>query len=841
MFDPHRSAFADACADLVGDRVADARALLAALPAAVYTTDAEGYLTFYNEAAAELWGWQPKLHEARYSGAFRLVTEDGRPLPHAEGALGRALRERRPIRGIEGMIERPDGTRVHVLPLPTPLFDAAGRLVGAVNMVVDITRRKRAEQQLRDSEAHYRHFLEVNPSLFWSADPDGVVTVAGETDAALLGSATNLTDIGAYASRIHPDDRAAAEAATRTALATGEPLDHVCRFRMLRGRYRWVRTRAHAQRGPDGRIIRWYGSSEDIHRQKLAEAALATAQERLTLALDGNKVGVWDWLIPANRLWLSDSAYALQGYGKDEIEGGALVLAAVIHPDDRTQPLQRLREALHGEIDHFVSEHRIRTKAGGWIWVIDRGRVVERAADGSAVRMVGTRTDISERKASEARVQWLAGHDPLTGLPNRRLFQDELSAKLAAASAAGTQVGLLLLDLDDFKEINDTLGHDAGDALLRHLADRLRVLPGAFVARLGGDEFAIVLPDVDGAPGAAAAMESVLAQLRDPFLHGGRALDCRASVGASLYPAHGCDPDSLLKSADIALYVAKSRGSATMALFEPAMRSAVQVRAAMVRTARAAADDDRIVPFYQPKVALSTGRIAGFEALLRWRDKRGLRTPAPIVAAFEDPAVARALSDRMLEKVVGDMRGWLDAGLDFGHVAVNASPAEFRCGDLADRILGRLAAADIPPGRFEIEVTETVFLGRGADDVERALTQLSAAGVRIALDDFGTGYASLTHLKQFPVDIIKIDQSFIRDLEDDPYDAAIVRAVLNLGESLKITIVAEGVETSAQAAYLWAQGCGLGQGFLFGRPVAGAKLPKLIADWTPARRWKPAF
>ena len=841
MFNPQRQAFADACADLASAGSASARALLEALPAAIYTTDARGYLTFYNAAAAALWGHRPKLGEARYTGAYKLLAADGSPKAKADGALGRTLQEGRPIRGVEGMIERPDGTRVDVLPFPTLLFDAAGQLTGAVNMVVDITERKRAERRLRESEAHYRRFLEVSPSLFWTADPQGAVTVASETDAALLGAMTDLADLSGYDSRVHPDDREAVEEAAREALSSGNTLDLAYRFRMANGRYRWLRTRAHAQCDAEGRIERWYGSNEDIHRQKLAEQALATAQERLRLALDGNRIGVWDWAIPEGRLWLSESAYALQGYRGGEVAGSELMLDAVIHPDDHAKPMQLLRDAMRGDIDRFVSEHRIRTKSGTWIWVVDRGKVVERDAAGRAVRMVGTRTDVTDRKHAEERVRWMAGHDPLTGLPNRRLFQDELSTQIANAARDGRQVGLLLLDLDGLKETNDGFGHDAGDALLRHLADRLSISAGGFVARLGGDEFAVVLPNIASEADVTDAMARIRDRLKAPFVHGGRALECGASIGASLYPRHGGDPDELLKSADLALYVAKSRGSSAAMMFEAGMRSAVQARVAMVRSARMAADAGRIEPFYQPKVALSSGRIAGFEALLRWRDRRGLRTPETIAAAFDDLATAKALSDCMLARVIDDMRGWLDAGIEFGHVAINASPAEFRSGDLADRVLGKLAAAGIPASRLELEVTETVFIGRGADHVERALAQLSEAGVRIALDDFGTGYASLTHLKQFPVDIIKIDRSFVRDLEDDPYDAAIVRAVLNLGESLRVDIVAEGIETPAQAAYLWAQGCGFGQGFLFGKPTAGAKIPKLIADWSPARRWRASL
>jgi EAL domain-containing protein (putative c-di-GMP-specific phosphodiesterase class I) len=238
------------------------------------------------------------------------------------------------------------------------------------------------------------------------------------------------------------------------------------------------------------------------------------------------------------------------------------------------------------------------------------------------------------------------------------------------------------------------------------------------------------------------------------------------------------------------------------------------------------------MPYYQPKIDLRTQKAAGFEALLRWdHPNNGVQLPASIGAAFDDLEIAQSLSERMQVRVLADMRRWLDDGIDFGHVAINASAAEFRQNGFAERLLERVSAAGMPTRYIELEVTETVFLGRGADYVERALRLLSVEGIRIALDDFGTGYASLSHLKQFPVDVIKIDQTFVRDLEVDPDDAAIIRALIGLGQSLSIDIVAEGVENHAQAAFLEKQGCDYGQGFLFGKPVAASAVPELLAKY----------
>jgi len=367
--------------------------------------------------------------------------------------------------------------------------------------------------------------------------------------------------------------------------------------------------------------------------------------------------------------------------------------------------------------------------------------------------------------------------------------------------------------------------------LLRTFAERLKagLRPDDTIARLGGDEFAIVLAGVRDEQQVRTAVDTILAELSEPCLHAGRMLDCRASIGASLYPSQGETRNELLKHADVALYAAKSAGRANLKLFRPEMRLEMQKRSAMLSLAKNALAEDTIRPFYQPKIDLRTGRLAGFEALLRWRHPtKGIQMPETVAAAFEDPTLAAEISDRMIGCVIEDLKHWRAEGIEFGHVAVNAAAAEFRRGDFGERVLERLSAASVDAAHFQIEITETVFLGRGADYVERALKVLSAGGVKIALDDFGTGYASLSHLKQFPVDIIKIDRSFVRDLEDDPDDAAIIDAVIQLGRSLGIAVVAEGIETVSQHELLCAGGCDYGQGYLYGKAAPFLEVPAII-------------
>lgn len=370
------------------------------------------------------------------------------------------------------------------------------------------------------------------------------------------------------------------------------------------------------------------------------------------------------------------------------------------------------------------------------------------------------------------------------------------------------------------------------------LRDTLR--PDDFVARLGGDEFALILSGVSSASEVVFVGERIATALGKPWMHNGRTADCRASIGASIFPSDGNEGPELLKSADIALYTAKASGGGKVAVFEAGMREEIQKQYSMISLARSVVQQDRILPFYQPKIDLQTGTIDGFEALLRWRDSGGkVHGAETIAAAFEDLSLAADISDTMIDLVLADVVRWRDAELPFGHVAINVAAAELRRGNFAERLLERLAAASVSPASVQVEVTESVFMGRGADYVERALKILSANGVAVALDDFGTGFASLTHLKQFPVDLIKIDRSFIDDLASDGADTAIVQAVVGLGRSLGMKVVAEGIETASQQRFLRDLGCPLGQGFLFGKAMS-ASFTEQILGAVQSRCWLAA-
>jgi len=727
---------------------------------------------------------------------------------------------------IEKRYLRPDGSTVWCAVHVSYVAGADGPETCIV-VAEDVTARRTAELELANSRMLLQNVIDSVSDLIFVKDKEGRFVLSNraldEACGNMIGQRT--TDFFQH------ELTAVYEGVDHEVVESGEART-VEEYIPVRGDCRLFQT-VKVPWMIDGGISGVIGVSRDITEMKAAELALRDSESLNRSIVEASTDSI-KLLSHDGKLLFVNSR------GREGLEIDDGVPLAGRHwesfwPEEvREVALEALRKAQAGGIGHFSAPRPTgRGKLKWWDVVISPVK----SENGRATRLVSISRDVTQQKSSEERVRWSATHDALTGLPNRLLFQERLAEAIAASAEGGRKVGLLTLDVDHFKQINDSLGHDAGDLLLKTFAERLRgcVRAGDTVARLGGDEFAIVLPGLASERDIGRVVDQILARMQEPFVHSSRILDCRASIGASIHPDHGHSPEELLKNADIALYMAKSRGRGSLASFEPKMRHEIQKRSTMIELARDAVGHGRVAPFYQPKVDLRTGRIMGFEALLRWRDPQGrLQRPGAISAAFEDLDLAAAISDCILASAVSDMRFWLDRGVPFGHVAVNAAAAEFRRNDFAERVLESLHNAGIAPRHLQLEVTETVFLGRGAEYVERALKMLSAAGVEIALDDFGTGYASLRHLKQFPVDVIKIDQSFVRDLEDDP-QAAIVRTVLNLGQSLGIAVVAEGVETRVQADNLRALGCEYGQGHLFAKAVPAARVPKLVAECS---RWE---
>jgi diguanylate cyclase (GGDEF)-like protein len=452
-----------------------------------------------------------------------------------------------------------------------------------------------------------------------------------------------------------------------------------------------------------------------------------------------------------------------------------------------------------------------------------------RGDDGRVTHYVGVFSDITRVKESQEKLDYLAHHDPLTGLPNRLLFQDRLLHAIGRAARESQQLAVVFIDLDRFKNVNDTLGHHVGDELLKQVAGALgaRVREGDTLARLGGDEFIVLLENVDGSYGAGQVASKMMALFEQPFTVAGHELFVTGSIGISLFPGDGEDANLLVRNADVAMYQAKSRGRNGYQFYAPAMDGEGVERLRMEALLRRAIDRGEIYLHYQPQVDIETRRLIGVEALVRWHNPElGHVSPVRFIPMAEDTGFINQIGEWVLVEACRQMVRWDEAGLIVPKMAVNLSVRQVERGAMAPLVSHTLAATRLAPHRLQLEVTESVIMNTG--DALAFVHELHAIGVGLAIDDFGTGYSSLAYLKQLPVDVLKIDRSFIKDIALDANDEAIAIAIIQLGKSMNLSVIAEGVENEEQAAFLLRHGCTRAQGYLYGRPVAPGVL---LEEW----------
>jgi diguanylate cyclase (GGDEF)-like protein/PAS domain S-box-containing protein len=697
----------------------------------------------------------------------------------------------------------------------------------------NVDARKRAEAAAARREDRLRRTIDSIPHMVWASGPDGAPDYYSRAWHEFTGVASGATEGAGWEALFHPADRPGAEAAWRRSLETGERYDTEYRLRHHSGAFRWVRARAAPERDASGRIVRWYGTCSDVHDRVRAEGALQENRSLKQSVFDASADCI-KILAPDGTLeFMNDPGLAAMEIETiDQVRGRDWV--SFWDAADQAAVREAIAGALAGHPRRLTGV--VPTASGTRKWWDEVITPIPNE-QGAIARLLSISRDVTAHREVARQLQWASDHDALTELPNRRAFKSHLQAAVLRAMQTGAEVALLLVDLDHFKHVNDTLGHPAGDHLLKAFARRLSgcVRSTDFVARLGGDEFAVVLESGGEAFDPVALGETIVERLRHPVVFEGRTLGAGASMGGALFPRDGESAGEVLKSADIALYALKEAGRGGIRMFHSDMRQDAQIKASQLSLARMALTGSSVEPHYQQKVDLRSGCVAGLEALLRWRhDTRGLQLPDTVAEAFNDYELASKIGDLMQHKVLADLRTWLDRGLDVGFVAINAAPAEFLRDDFAERLLARVEEHAIPPSLIEVEVTEHVFLGRSTDYVARALTRLDAAGIRIALDDFGTGHSSLSHLRDFPVDVVKIDRSFVQRMAADTEVRAIVSAVVKLAQSLRIEVVAEGVETRQHVDLLLADGCRLGQGFFFGKAIGADQVPRLFRS--PARR-----
>jgi diguanylate cyclase (GGDEF)-like protein/PAS domain S-box-containing protein len=576
-------------------------------------------------------------------------------------------------------------------------------------------------------------------------------------------------------------------------------------------------------------------------RASMAINHLNQNQRRLSNAQRIGEMGDWVWDVRRDRIVPSEQAWRIFGHDAPDTSMQGEGFLDILHPEDQ----DRVRAAYERAIangDPFAIEHRIVHSSGQTRHVHQQVEVVEYDAAGRAVQLAGAVHDITRRKDSEEQIRRLAYFDTLTGLPNRLLFTEQLQKALADAQRQNSQVAVLFVDLDHFKRVNDTLGHSAGDELLRVVSTRLTqsVRPldsisrapaetdGNTIARLGGDEFIVMLNELNDAADAGVVARRLVAALNEPVTVQGTEFYVSASVGIAMYPYDGADIDTLLMNADTAMYRAKEAGRGGFQFYDRSMNARALERLVMETMLRRALERNEFVLHYQPRVSLATGRVVGAEALIRWQHpERGLVTPREFISLAEETSLVIPIGEWALGEVCRQAMTWQAAGLALVPVAVNLASTHLRERNLPDLVARMLTQHGLAANFLEIEVTESVLMADPELSVATA-RRLNDMGVRLSIDDFGTGYSSLSYLKRLPISALKIDQSFVRDIVSDPDDAAIISAIIAMAQTLKMKVVAEGVETEAQRGFLKAHGCDEYQGYLKSHPLQASEFAHML-------------
>ncbi len=688
-----------------------------------------------------------------------------------------------------------------------------------------------------------------------------------------------------------------------------------------------------------------------LYRFRTSKLALRTRENRMRHALEGTNSGLWDWNVEEDRLYLCERFEAMLGYDPGEIGSSLIGLKAFVHPDDYYDVRKRLLEHLKGISPIFESEHRFKHKCGNWLWMSSRGKVVHRDINNSATRIVGTLTDITERKKAEEQLHqnalvfetiseaiiicdkdnnivstnqafthttgytneevigknprilksdkhdsvfyqmmwdsiintgvwqgeiwnkkkngdifpvWLsiatikgsegdidqyigvfnditkrkededliryqANFDALTELPNRHLLMDRLGFELQRAKREGTFVGLMFIDLDRFKPINDTYGHSVGDQLLWEVAKRLtsHVRETDMVARLGGDEFTVVIPNIDNISEIEQTVTRILSGIAAPFDLDGHELFISASIGITVYPDDATDISTLMTNADNAMYRAKEEGKNTFCFFTREMNKHAKEMLKIENDLHHVIQKKELIPYFHPILDIHTGEVTAVEVLLRWkRPGHGIIAAESFIPITEATGLIVDIGKWLLEVVCCQVMLWRNIGINIPRICVNISARQFR-DNLLDIIKNALETSGLEPEYLELEILESVLLEENKRNAD-ILMQLNEMGIRLSIDDFGTGYSSLSHLKKYPFNALKINRSFICGLPNDKDDVTLVNSIISMSHELGLEVIAEGVETKEQHQHLRTQGCDMAQGFYFTKPIPANKFEKWI-------------
>jgi diguanylate cyclase (GGDEF)-like protein/PAS domain S-box-containing protein len=795
------------------------RAIVETSPIAIYTTDREGRVTFWNSAAERTFGFSAAQAMGRLPPFIPPNRAD------EARALGARVLAGEVLDGLQLERVRADGCAIGIRSSVAPLRDAEDRVIGVLVACVDVTDARRAAEELERHLHFTRALLDAIPNPVYYKDREGRYRVHNRAWAELFGGGRDWlgkTVFDMYPADIaaahHERDRTLLERPSSTTYEMLMPTSLGETRQMLYNKVSFV-----DRQGEVGGLI---GVVTDVTRYKETERALEASEARFRVLTESSLDLIS--VIDADGTFRYQSAALRSLLGYDPAETVGRNVFELVHRDDAEHMRAAMRRIIETRQSSSPVELRFRHRDGAW-------RVFEslgtNCLDNPHIRgVVFNSRDVTDRKIIQQRIQHLAYHDNLTGLPNRSLLQDRLAHAIARAERSHRKVAVLFIDLDNFKNINDTLGHDVGDELLRQVSRRLSecVRVEDTIARQGGDEFIVLLDSLEDSRGASLVAQKVLNALRRPLALGATEQHVSASVGISLYPEDGRDAQTLMKNADTAMFHGKSLGKNTYQFFTSQMNIAVKRRMTLESALRRAVMQKDFVLHYQPQINLETGEVIAVEALVRWKtEDSGTVMPGDFIPLAEETGLINEIGEWVLREGCRQAKEWQDQGLPARRMAVNLSARQFADRGFFDMVTRVLADTRLDPSCLELEITESQVM-RQTEGVMTLLNRLSKMGVQLAIDDFGTGYSSLSYLKRLPIQKLKIDQSFIRDITVDPNDTAIVVAIINMARSLDLETIAEGVETAGQLALLRSKGCRMGQGFYFSAPLRAEALYPLL-------------
>lgn len=707
----------------------------------------------------------------------------------------------------------------------------AGAADGLLVLVESDVERKLAEQVLRASEQRLVIATRASGIGVWDWNIESGTLFWDDSMFQLYGIRRD-DFAGAYeawSSCVHPADRARAEAEVQACLRDRKPYDTEFRVVKADGEIRHIKSRAEVLCDDAGRVQRLIGTNWDITERKRTEDALLESHERLQLALEASNTGTWRVDLLTGMDTRDASMNRMIGLPAVPSTQPLSDWFSYLHPDDMAAIQSAWERGIESGV--YDVEHRIVCRDGKVLWVQDRGIVV-RDATGQPIYAIGAAMDIIEKKHKDELILTQASYDPLTGLPNRRLFQDRLEMEIRKAHRAGTRVALLLIDLDRFKEINDTLGHAKGDVLLVEAGRRIStcVREADTVARLGGDEFTVILSEFREPAQVERVAQDIIRELSEPFVLDENDIGhISATVGITIYPDDATEIVDLLKHADQAMYRAKGEGRSRFSYFTPSMQREAQDKRALTDDLRHALARGELQLYYQPIVSMRTRQIVKAEALLRWRHpQRGLIDPATFIPLAEESRLIVDIGNWVFREACACVARWRKQFGRVIQVSVNKSPVQFEHRVKMDW-LESLSRSGLPGNSITVEITEGLLLKESLKVKERLL-EFRNSGVEVSIDDFGTGFSSLSYLKQFDIDYLKIDRSFVRFLTGNDSDKALVEVIIVMAHKLDLQAIAEGVETEEQHELLAAFGCDYAQGFLYSPAVPEEEFVRLLGQ-----------